>query len=128
MVHFEINNGGKRRLTAEEKEHLTTKEQEEVAYPLWGLLVSNWLDNIMVDFAVDRVVTTMNKDMMQERILHAQWMAEQVVLHDEKLKKPKEMEIAVQVRCATSVRKCHTSITHIYLALVHYKNILLSIV
>ena len=90
--------------------------------------MSNWLDNIMVDFAVDRVVTTMNKDMMQERILHAQWMAEQVVLHDEKLKKPKEMEIAVQVRCATSVRKCHTSITNIYLALVHNKNILLSIV
>ena len=114
MVHFEINNGGKRRLTVEEKEHLTTKEQEEVAYPLWGLLVSNWLDNIMVDFAVDRVVTTMNKDMMQERVLHAQWMAEQVVLHDEKLKKPKEMEIAVQVRCTMSVRKCHMCIAYIY--------------
>eukprot|EP00588_Corethron_pennatum_P035941 CAMPEP_0194342008 /NCGR_PEP_ID=MMETSP0171-20130528/91468_1 /TAXON_ID=218684 /ORGANISM="Corethron pennatum, Strain L29A3" /LENGTH=58 /DNA_ID=CAMNT_0039107559 /DNA_START=28 /DNA_END=204 /DNA_ORIENTATION=- len=58
----------------------------------------------------------MDKEILRENVISAQRTVELVVLRDERPKEPKDMEVAVRIRCAVSVHNCFLHITHLYWA------------
>lgn len=83
------------------------------------LNVEHWADDLELDFAVDGVITTYNTEMLQEKVIHAQRVVELMVLYDKKPKNPKDMEIAIRVRCGEESQKkhlCNINISHLYWA------------
>jgi len=116
VVKFESWHKGNRSINPRTKDWETVNNERRV---LWPEITNFWPVDFEMDVAVDGVITTYNLDMLQEKVIKAERVVELMVLHDTKPEKPKDMEIAIRVRCGEESRKKHTcniNISHLYWA------------
>jgi len=84
------------------------------------LQLPHWAKDIEIDVAVDGVINTYNFEMLEDKVMKVERVVQIMVLHDEKPQKPKDMEIAMRVRCTEAESKskhlCNINISHLYWA------------
>ena len=83
----------------------------------WEL--THWPSDFEMDVAVDGAIATYTHEMLQDKVIKAERVVELMVLHDEKPKRPRDMEVGIRVRCGEESRKkhdCNIHISHLYWA------------
>lgn len=88
-------------------------ERRRLAWP------EHWPEDFEMDTAIDGVVKTYDLKTLQEKVVKAERVVELLVLHDEKPKQPKDMEVAIRLRCAeksTPRHPCNINISYLYWA------------
>mmetsp|Transcript_1289 Transcript_1289/g.2624 ORF Transcript_1289/g.2624 Transcript_1289/m.2624 type:complete len:527 (+) Transcript_1289:209-1789(+) len=78
--------------------------------------VDHWPDDVILDYAIDGHIKSLDKAKLKKEIYQPQRVVQLLNLLNKKPNKPKDIEVAVRLRCPTSKGACYVNINHMYWA------------